>query len=220
MGIERFSFPPYIDELPEFMLREARIPKMHWGAELEKMAHDVDEGVVSTIVEYMNPETMVNNVRGGIGLAFQGPFGTGKTSAACIIAKEVLRRRGTAMLVRADEIPGMHQIMHDSDNTLMDMARSVDLLVIDDLYAEFESDKSKWSSSQMEMLVRSRREECRATLVTTNVRVQSEKMKKKYGERFQQSLLRMVTVEMVNSSQREQVKLPPRIGRATKKAGE
>src|SRR6056300_715358 len=129
-GIEMFACLGYVDKLPEFMLRKARIPRMHWKAELSKIPN---EDVREKLAEYMGYDTMVDNVRGGLGMLLSGPYGTGKSAAASVVAMEVLRRRGSVLYISAGDIFGLSRDRYDERSTMQEMAQLVDLLVIDDI---------------------------------------------------------------------------------------
>lgn len=107
---------------------------------------------------------------GGEGLMLWGPNGTGKSSVAVIIAMEA-RRRGASVLFSTAETlrqAVLDRIPFSEDKTLMERARDVDFLVIDDLGKEHVS-KTEFSETLFENLIRERSAARRVTIVTTNL---------------------------------------------------
>lgn len=106
--------------------------------------------------------------RKGLGLYLYGPYGTGKTSLAVYVMKEVMGRAGRTILVRAGEVKDLiiNRVEFEPGVTYAEMMDSVDVLVVDNL----NSDLSRaWASERFEDLIRHRWNQKRPTVITSNV---------------------------------------------------
>lgn len=120
---------------------------------------------------------IVRRVHLGHGFLFYGNYGTGKTSCGTIIMKNIVARRGTALMVRAGDISAaaIERTRFDDSQTLWERMEGVDCLLIDDIAREHVKD---WGKSKLEGLIRRRVEERRSVILTTNVSV--ERFAKRY----------------------------------------
>ncbi len=106
----------------------------------------------------------------GDGLLLWGEWGVGKTCAACVLAKEA-RRKGASVLFATTETlrsAVLEKEGFDDDQLLIDRARQVEFLVLDDLGKEH-SGESGFTERLFENLLRERSAHQRATIVTTNM---------------------------------------------------
>jgi DNA replication protein DnaC len=112
-----------------------------------------------------------DNLEAGRGLWFDGPVGTGKTSLAVLVTKAA-RDAGrsfafyTVPRLLADIRRTYDRDASDSYVSLMRRLCSVDLLVLDDLGAE---KQTEWVVEQLYTVVNERWQDERAILVTTNI---------------------------------------------------
>lgn len=113
-------------------------------------------------------KNIVTNVDQGRGLFFYGGYGTGKTSCGTIILKNVVARRGTALMIRAEEIQTavIEKTRFDDSQTLWDRMMGVDCLLVDDLTR---AHVKEWGKSKIEGLIRRRVEERRSVILTVNI---------------------------------------------------
>ncbi len=121
-------------------------------------------------------------------LLLVGAIGTGKTRTAYAIGNQALT--GGAYVIATtvaeyleDARPGVDQ------HTLGDKARMCDLLILDDLGAERETD---WSIAEATLLVDIRVRENRRTIVTTNA--SAEELEQRHGRRIVDRLAHRATV--------------------------
>lgn len=106
-------------------------------------------------------------------LLLWGPTGTGKTGAATLVLQERLERGGRGLWIRAQQalqlwrdaaaVRSPRKSAEASD--LLDRMLRVELLVLDDLFAGAVTD---WSSDRMLLVIASRYDDRRPTLITTN----------------------------------------------------
>jgi DNA replication protein DnaC len=115
--------------------------------------------------------TVEENLEAGRGLWFDGPVGTGKTSLAILVAKAA-RDSGhsyafyTVPRLLVDIRRTYDRDASDSYLTLMRRLCSVDLLVLDDLGAERQTE---WVVEQLYSVVNERWQDKRSIVVTTNI---------------------------------------------------
>lgn len=116
-----------------------------------------------------------------------GSYGTGKSHLAFAAAKEMIKGGNAALFIQVNRL--LTKIKSTWSNNskltedkLMDIIASVDLLVIDDFGAEFtdkDKDQVTWKVTKMNEIIDSR---CgRATIFTTNFTIVD--LKSMYGER-------------------------------------
>lgn len=140
------------------------------------------ESVVKKVREFVGE--LDSRLDKGGGLWLSGDTGTGKTTLAMLVSKEVLSRgRSVAiyslpkLLARIrrtyDVAPG-----EDSYSTFFERLTTVDLLHIDDFGAEKRSD---WVLEQLYALVNERYEDERSIMLTTNLTV--DKLEEQIGRR-------------------------------------
>jgi DNA replication protein DnaC len=111
-----------------------------------------------------------DNVDGGRGLWFHGDVGTGKTSLALLVSKAAGDAGRTVAVYSVPLLLAEIKNTYDRDSTesYMQLFRrlcSVDLLVLDDLGAE---KQTEWVLEQLYSLVNERWQNQRAIVVTTN----------------------------------------------------
>ncbi len=147
------------------------IPAKYRGVSFDRPPVTEIEPMVVRVVRSFT-EDLDENLDAGRGLWLMGDTGTGKTTLAMLISKQVLAS-GRAVAIYSlpkllarirrtyDAAPG-----EDSYLALFEQLTSVDLLHIDDLGAEKRSD---WVLEQLYALINERYEAQRSILVTTNL---------------------------------------------------
>ncbi len=124
-----------------------------------------------------------DNVARGDGMVLTGPHGTGKSWRAAAIAKAMLRHDSRVRFISADDLvealkPGARYFDREIFTNL-EFLRDRLLLVIDDLGAEYRAANSGFAEMGITNLIRHRVQNCKSTVVTTNL--QPEGVEKLYG---------------------------------------
>jgi DNA replication protein DnaC len=112
----------------------------------------------------------------GEGLHLHGANGTGKTSIAVLVSMEALRLGATVLFTTAEELRrgSIEEVWFDDSQLIIDRAREVDLLVIDDLGKEHRGD-SGYAERLLEDILRQRSARRLLTVITTNVPIGTSK---------------------------------------------
>lgn len=128
------------------------------------------------------------------GLRLWGNYGCGKTHLAAAIVNNLLAKNVPCMFVVVPELLDyIRQGVKDETKAktavqLIDMAKNIDVLVLDDLGAE---KPSEWVKEQLFILINSRYEKQLTTIVTTNY--SSTRLIEQLGQRIISRLLEMTT---------------------------
>ena len=172
----------------EAKLEYAQIPKRFWALNPSEITDKEALEVVTNGLSKV-PEWLKNSE----GVLVMGRFLAGKTVFACMLAREVLSFSGTVLFVPAYEIPEIWLDKMDEDRTVCAVAKSVDLLVIDDLGAEPKGTGT--TERRIEFTVRSRYENCKMTVITTNMAI--SEIKKRYDDALVSVFRRTFTTTVV-----------------------
>jgi len=142
-----------------------RIPRRFWEVDFDSIPDCEGKAVLRTYLR--NIEDMLDR---GEGLLLWGPNGHGKTSAAVIAMMEARRRGASALFVQAETLRQgvLEGEMFSDDKSLVERAREVDFLVLDDLGKEH-TGESGYTERLFENLFRGRSASKRVTVVTTNL---------------------------------------------------
>lgn len=142
-----------------------RVPRRFWKSDFNQIPECEGRDVLRSYLH--NIEDMLDR---GEGLLLWGPNGHGKTSAAVIVMMEARRRGASALFVQAETLRAsvLEKTMFSDEKTLIERAREVDFLVLDDLGKEH-SGETGFSERLFENLIRERSAHKRVTLVTTNL---------------------------------------------------
>jgi len=150
-----------------------RIPREHWRASMS----EVLESYRAPLERYMGEppcERLDRRARDGEGLLLYGEAGTGKTSIAAIVARRMRAWRHsvfftTAVDLRAGRRHG-HVFDADDGTSIWDRARTVDVLVLDDITEADLADRYYGEAALLAML-RERAASRRVNIVTTRLDV-------------------------------------------------
>lgn len=142
------------------------IGRRYWGARMSHLPDSVAGRIARKYVD--EHETHLPD---GWGLFIYGPNGTGKTytAAAVLIALTELGYTGFCVLASTLKIAYIDGQRFDPNQTVVERARTVDVLIIEDLGAEYSGKGSDWAELCFEDLLRYRNRQCLATIVTTNL---------------------------------------------------
>jgi len=146
------------------------IPKVHWQAKLANIPDECKHK--ETMQKYV--DIIDEKVSDSCGLLLHGDYSQGKSALGSICLKAAACKGIIGFWIHAKEIP--HHIIKetrfDSEFTVYERALSVPLLVIDELQIRKNPAYTEFSA---EDLIRSRVDEQKTTIVTTNVSIQSIK---------------------------------------------
>jgi DNA replication protein DnaC len=148
-----------------------RIPRRYLGVSFERppisdLAATAPDQIQS-VRRYVRE--IVGNLDAGRGLWIQGDVGTGKTTLAMLVSKAALDAGRSVAIYSLPRLLNLLRDSMDSEGGLldfMDRLVAVDLLHIDDLGAEHQTD---WVLEQLYSIVNARYETERAIVATTNL---------------------------------------------------
>jgi len=114
----------------------------------------------------------------GRGLLFLGPTGLGKTHLAIGIAREYLQAGRHVLFINVPEfLDALRRAAGsegDNGDQLMERAFAADLLVLDDMGAEYarrQSESPSWAEERLYLVVNRRYEDMRPVIVTSNCKM-------------------------------------------------
>jgi len=150
---------------------EGRIPRRYRGVSFDRPpVSDIARVAPDTIAlvrRYVR--SIETNVDAGKGLWIQGDVGTGKTTLAMLVSKAALDAGRSVAIYSLPRLLNLLRESMDSDRGMvdfMDRLTAVDLLHLDDLGAENQTD---WVLEQLYSIVNSRYEAERSIVATTNL---------------------------------------------------
>lgn len=145
-------------------LERMNLPEEHWHSKVQGVSDESRPAVERYLTRI---DTMVGT---GAGLLIHGPTGSGKTTVAVLIAKEARSWGFMAFFMRVWELREMiRSKVHFSDDlSMLDRAREVDVLVLDDLREEDVGEKF-FGLADIYELVRYRASRRKITVLTTRM---------------------------------------------------
>lgn len=151
------------------MIRRMRIPEIHWSASLGSIDPAFSGAYVEAITRYIT--RIREMVLKGVGLLLHGPHGSGKTALAALVLLGVRALKGDGLFLEAGEVTQTaFGSMFDDETTMLEQARQVEMLVIDDYGADH---WSEFGARTIENLVRHRVANLKPLIVTTNLQMPS-----------------------------------------------
>lgn len=183
-----------------------RIPRRFWSVTFDQITPELREAIRSYCKKL---DQMLDE---GNGFLLWGPNGHGKTSAAAFVAKEVRRTGASVLMVTARSLTEsvVEKTEVDAGELLIERAREVDFLLLDDLGKEIAKD---WAEGVLENLLRERCAAKRTTFITTNMLL--DKMRQRYNVSLLEVLKESVVplhVEGVNRRDQAQEDLRQAVG--------
>jgi len=162
--------PEPSERLTPKVLHNANIGREYWRASISKIPKGLAyraalEGIVESLPE---------DEQSGKGVIFHGPYGSGKSSSAAIVLKAGLCRGGQGYFVRALDLRRAHDkswaTLTPEGLTVWDMVTRSQLVVVDDLGAEAQSEYGRGPDTRVvEALIRARYDSRLPTYITTNL---------------------------------------------------
>ncbi len=150
---------------------EGRVPRRYQGVSFERppvsdIARTAPDQIQS-IRRYL--QTIEQNLNSGRGLWIAGDVGTGKTTLAMLVSKGALDAGRSVAIYSLPRLLNLLRESMDSESGMldfMDRLTAVDLLHLDDLGAENQTD---WVLEQLYSIVNARYEAERAIVATSNL---------------------------------------------------
>jgi DNA replication protein DnaC len=146
------------------------IPARYRGVSFDRPpVTEIDSVVVNAIRDYV--DNLEGNLAEGRGIWLMGDTGTGKTSLAMLVSKEVLARNRTAAIYSLPKLLGRIRSTYDADPgdesyaDFFERLCEVDMLHLEDLGTE---KRTEWVLEQLYALVNERYERQKSVMVTTN----------------------------------------------------
>lgn len=147
-------------------------------------------------------ENINEHLKDGQGLLLAGPVGTGKTHLAAAIVHEVIEKHviPAAFVTVPDLLARIKATFGNGHNEetqeeLINLVRSADLLVLDDMGVEKPTD---WVREQLYIILDSRYEDLKPTIITTNCSL--EEMEERIGARTVSRIIEMCDGVMVDGT--------------------
>jgi len=164
-------------KLTEEIRQLMNMPRRYWAADYNKIPDGLS-------YKHRINDYMVNgreNIANGVGIYFSGPYGSGKSSAAAIVGKEVRKIGKTVHFVTFAELKKRLATSEEwrEGVSYEDRFEAVDLLIIDDLGREHMG-SSGFVESTLDTLVRARYNDCKPTIITSNI--STKDFSSRYGE--------------------------------------
>lgn len=182
----------YTTKLTTEVMKGMNLPRRFWKSKLGM----VEEPQVAYIKHYVdNIHDMLDE---GVGLVLYGPNGTGKSSAASIIAKAARVVQASVYYTTVSGL--MEDVFRKANHDIYpveDIVKMVDLLVLDDLGKEHRG-KTDWSQNFIESLIRQRNDrKTKSTIVTTNLIVNPEKNENQLLDEYHYSMVESMRESML-----------------------
>jgi len=141
----------------------SRVPDRLWGVSVDKIPEGLPHR--KKLADYL--ANIADHVKTGTGLALSGPYGSGKSAGAALVALEVLSYGGTALYIEdkslADAILDGRE--YEEEVLFRERAEGVTVLVVDELGLHYNETRA----SVVESIIRDRISRKRPTVVTTNL---------------------------------------------------
>jgi DNA replication protein DnaC len=167
---------------------EGRIPKRFRDVAFDRTPiKDMPAPIVAEVRRYVRD--LESNLAEGRGLWFVGDPGTGKTAAAMLISKLAIEGGSSVAVYSTPRLLSVVRESMESEGgvlRLLDLLGTVDLLHLDDLGAERQTE---WVLEQLYSIVNTRYEDQRAIVVTTNL--QPDELSAQLGARTVSRLIEM-----------------------------
>lgn len=128
------------------------------------------------------------------GIIYTGQVGSGKTFLACCIANALIQKGKVVLFVVVPELLDMIRASYDpnrqsaefSEQELLDTAREVPLLILDDLGAH---NYTEWTRNKLYSIINYRLNHVLPTIITTNINL--EDLEEYLGERTTSRIFQM-----------------------------
>jgi len=155
-------------------LTEKHIERMRLGRFACYNLSEIEGDHVKRLQSYV--KNIHEVLKNGYGMYLHGAPGSGKSTCAAAVLKELGKRGFSCMVVSTNELNSYMapkgNVEFDSQEDMLQRLRSVHVLVINDLGAEYKSANSTWMQVQLHGLLNDRRNSKYAsTIFTSNLDV-------------------------------------------------
>jgi DNA replication protein DnaC len=136
---------------------------------------DPEGELADTVRDYV--DAFEDNLYYGRGITFDGDLGTGKTFAAIVILKELVKKGYDGYFITFDDLLNVQSRGWDDleSNKEFYRIRDADILVVDELFDALEGTKKKeLLADTLERIVRYRVSNRMPTIITTNLKPEQE----------------------------------------------
>jgi len=155
--------------LTQGSLERMHLPSRFWNVMFDRITNEGEcRKMIETYVRKIGKAMLK-----GYGMVLWGANGVGKTAAAAYILKEARRRGKTGLFITVSQYirDSMEKSRFDESFTMDQRARSVNMLVLDDLGKEFRNSTvpKHTIEGMLEDLLRERSSNLRSTIITSNL---------------------------------------------------
>lgn len=171
------------------ILERMNIGERYWGAKLSDFS--LDALAPRTVAKYVGEHD--THVRGGWGLFIYGPNGTGKTYLACATLRALAELGYTTYCVLSStlKVAFIDGQRFDPKQTVVQRVNDVDVLLVEDLGAEYSGKGNDWAELCFENTLRLRTRNLLPTIVTTNLD------RKAFAERYKTAAASLAMESMI-----------------------
>lgn len=166
-----------------FSLKYEKIPKNLQGKVFQDFLseNDSEENMLNTVQEYVNHFGKTNYQS----LLLKGPSGLGKSHLAHVAGKELRDKGYGTMFIRSDDFLSLIKSTFDNPNlsekTIFEMIEEIDLLIFDEIGAEYSNNRDGYESWASEKILKvTDLRENLPTIYTTNY--SAPDFESKYGK--------------------------------------
>lgn len=159
--------------LTETDMGRMRIPRRFWDCAFDEISNrppETDDAVEPRDLARRYMSKLDEMLSRGIGMLLWGDNGRGKTGLSVVVCKEARRRGYTVLFTECADLKRcvIDRVPFDDDQTMLERARSVDLLVLDDL-GKGVQDRTGFGARMLDELIRHRNANQLSTVITTNM---------------------------------------------------
>jgi DNA replication protein DnaC len=157
---------------------QRKLQRHFYAANLGDLYHDISfddflgdrDDLIDFLRDYI--EKFDQYYHYGTGITFSGPLGTGKSFAASVILKELIKRGHQGYFITFDDLLQLQRRGWDdiSESEEFERIRTSEILVMDEVFATQMSQKQKdFLAESMERIIRFRTANRLPTILTTNL---------------------------------------------------
>lgn len=160
----------------------AGIPPEYWRLSFREFFGDRDarDAAESYLANWRH------NRDNGIGIRFFSPFvGVGKTTLACLIAKEIAKKKASrpqVQFIHFNDTLGLYQMPYEEREPFVRRLRSIPVLILDEVNTAISDYQQEYYAAELEALIRYRVNGNAITIITTNMK--NDRLEEVYPKTF------------------------------------